>query len=46
MLHARRLEIAHPATGARLAFEAPIPDDFLVALRALVPAAADDPEAP
>jgi len=46
MLHARRLEIAHPATGARLVFEAPVPDDFLVALRALVPAAAGEPEAP
>jgi tRNA pseudouridine32 synthase/23S rRNA pseudouridine746 synthase len=24
-LHARRLEVDHPATGARLAFEAPCP---------------------
>jgi 23S rRNA pseudouridine1911/1915/1917 synthase len=28
MLHARRLEIAHPATGARLVLEAPVPGDF------------------
>lgn len=37
MLHARRLELAHPATGAPLAFEAQLPDDFLAVLRALVP---------
>ncbi len=28
MLHARRLEIAHPVTGARLELEAPVPEDF------------------
>jgi 23S rRNA pseudouridine1911/1915/1917 synthase len=28
MLHARRLELAHPVTGAPLAFEAPVPEDF------------------
>lgn len=28
MLHAWRLECRHPVTGARLAFEAPIPDDM------------------
>jgi 23S rRNA pseudouridine1911/1915/1917 synthase len=27
-LHARRLEITHPATGERMAFEAPLPEDF------------------
>jgi 23S rRNA pseudouridine1911/1915/1917 synthase len=35
MLHALRLEIAHPATGARLALEAPVPEDFAAAERAL-----------
>jgi 23S rRNA pseudouridine1911/1915/1917 synthase len=28
MLHARRLEIDHPTTGARLVLEAPVPEDF------------------
>ncbi len=28
MLHALRLEIVHPATAARVVFEAPIPQDF------------------
>jgi len=28
MLHARRLELAHPVTGAPLAFEAPVPADL------------------
>jgi 23S rRNA-/tRNA-specific pseudouridylate synthase len=27
-LHARRLEITHPQTGAPLAFEAPLPADI------------------
>ncbi len=36
MLHALRLEILHPATGAPLAFEAPIPEDFAAAERALL----------
>jgi 23S rRNA-/tRNA-specific pseudouridylate synthase len=27
-LHARRLELAHPTTGAPLAFEAPLPADM------------------
>jgi 23S rRNA pseudouridine1911/1915/1917 synthase len=35
MLHALRLEILHPATGARMAFEAPVPDDFRAAAAAL-----------
>jgi 23S rRNA pseudouridine1911/1915/1917 synthase len=38
MLHARRLVIAHPLTGARLELEASVPDDFLAAERALLPA--------
>jgi 23S rRNA pseudouridine1911/1915/1917 synthase len=28
MLHARRLELAHPVTGERLRFEAPVPEDL------------------
>jgi 23S rRNA pseudouridine1911/1915/1917 synthase len=31
-LHASELEFAHPATGARLHFEAPLPQDFAAAL--------------
>jgi len=39
MLHALRLEIGHPATGARMTFEAPVPGDFAAARDALgVPA--------
>jgi RluA family pseudouridine synthase len=34
-LHAARLELAHPATGAPLVIEAPLPDDFAEALAAL-----------
>jgi 23S rRNA pseudouridine1911/1915/1917 synthase len=37
LLHARKLELDHPATGERLVFEAPPPEDFqslLTALRA------------
>lgn len=37
LLHARRLEILHPATGAPLVLEAPVPEDFLAAERALLP---------
>ena len=37
MLHARRLALVHPATGAPLAFEAPVPEDFAEAERALLP---------
>lgn len=29
MLHARRIEFAHPLTGRKLKFEAPVPPDFL-----------------
>jgi 23S rRNA pseudouridine1911/1915/1917 synthase len=36
MLHARRLELAHPVTGAPLAFEAPVPDDLRATADALV----------
>ncbi|HZZ86248.1 MAG TPA: RluA family pseudouridine synthase [Anaeromyxobacteraceae bacterium] len=35
MLHARRLELAHPVTGATLAFEAPVPEDFATMAREL-----------
>lgn len=34
-LHAYRLQLDHPHTGARLAFEAPLPADLLHALEAL-----------
>ncbi len=37
MLHARRLELPHPATGAKLVFEAPVPVDFAAVERALLP---------
>jgi 23S rRNA pseudouridine1911/1915/1917 synthase len=46
MLHARRLTLPHPATGAPLALEAPVPEDFLAVLRALAPAAEGAPEPP
>lgn len=36
MLHARRLELPHPATGERVAFEAAVPEDFREACQALV----------
>jgi 23S rRNA pseudouridine1911/1915/1917 synthase len=36
MLHAQRLELVHPETGAPIAFEASIPEDFAAAERALV----------
>jgi 23S rRNA pseudouridine1911/1915/1917 synthase len=36
MLHARRLELLHPATGARMVFEAPVPEDFVTAERELL----------
>jgi len=36
MLHALRLEIDHPATGARTSFEAPIPPDLAGVRDALV----------
>jgi 23S rRNA pseudouridine1911/1915/1917 synthase len=36
MLHARRLVLPHPATGAPIAFEAPVPQDFLAAERDLL----------
>jgi hypothetical protein len=39
MLHARCLEIPHPATGAPLTIVAPLPED----LRALLAAAGADP---
>jgi 23S rRNA pseudouridine1911/1915/1917 synthase len=36
MLHALRLELAHPVTGAPLTFAAPVPEDFRAAAEALV----------
>ncbi len=36
MLHALRLELAHPITGAPLAFQAPVPEDFRAVCRELV----------
>jgi 23S rRNA pseudouridine1911/1915/1917 synthase len=36
MLHALRLELSHPTTGAPLALEAPVPADFRAAAEALV----------
>jgi 23S rRNA pseudouridine1911/1915/1917 synthase len=36
MLHARRLEVPHPSTGERVAFEAPVPADFASVRAALV----------
>ena len=38
MLHAFRLEIAHPATGETMTFEAPVPEDFRQVERALLQA--------
>jgi 23S rRNA pseudouridine1911/1915/1917 synthase len=46
MLHARRLSLRHPATGRRLLFEAPVPEDFLAVAWALVPASGGGPEMP
>jgi 23S rRNA pseudouridine1911/1915/1917 synthase len=34
-LHARRLELVHPATGETLAWESPVPDDFAALLARL-----------
>jgi 23S rRNA pseudouridine1911/1915/1917 synthase len=34
-LHAARLEFAHPASGARQRFEAPLPEDFRLLLDSL-----------
>jgi len=36
MLHALRLEIDHPATGARMTFEAPVPADLAAVRDALL----------
>jgi 23S rRNA pseudouridine1911/1915/1917 synthase len=35
MLHAGRLGLAHPVTGAALEFRAPPPEDFMTVLQAL-----------
>jgi 23S rRNA-/tRNA-specific pseudouridylate synthase len=34
-LHARRLELEHPVTGAPLSIEAPLPNEFTVAAKYL-----------
>ncbi len=39
MLHAARLVVRHPTTGARVALAAPLPDDFAAVARALLPGA-------
>ncbi len=36
MLHAASLEISHPVGGARLRFEAPLPDDFQAVKRRVI----------
>jgi 23S rRNA pseudouridine1911/1915/1917 synthase len=46
MLHARRLQVLHPVHRTPLQLEAPVPEDFLAVLRALVPAAGGAPETP
>jgi RluA family pseudouridine synthase len=43
MLHALRLELAHPATGVRLVIESPYPDDFRRALAAVLDAPRHSP---
>jgi 23S rRNA pseudouridine1911/1915/1917 synthase len=37
-LHAERLAFTHPGTGARMAFQAPLPDDLLSVLEEITPA--------
>jgi hypothetical protein len=37
MLHAQRLELAHPVSGAPLVLEAALPPDFLALKAALLP---------
>lgn len=39
MLHARMLTFAHPQTGDRMTFNAPMPDDFLAVIQTLQAAA-------
>lgn len=43
-LHARHLEFVHPATGERMAFDSPLPDDLRTVLASLVPASEDRPD--
>jgi 23S rRNA pseudouridine1911/1915/1917 synthase len=35
MLHAASLAVDHPSSGARLSFEAPLPDDMAQLIRSL-----------
>ena len=37
MLHAWKLSLQHPGTGKKMAFVAPLPEDFQAALKALAP---------
>lgn len=46
MLHAWRLEVAHPGTGERLVLTAPVPDDFRAVERALLPGSGERHESP
>jgi 23S rRNA pseudouridine1911/1915/1917 synthase len=46
MLHALRLELAHPVTGEPMTFEAPVPEDFREAERALLRRGTGSREAP
>jgi 23S rRNA pseudouridine1911/1915/1917 synthase len=41
MLHALRLALAHPVTGAPLDLQAPLPEDFRTVAQLLVPAATE-----
>jgi predicted metal-dependent hydrolase len=38
LLHAQRLEIDHPVTGESLVFEAPVANDMLEVMNAILPA--------
>ena len=42
-LHAAHLAFRHPATGMRVAFDSPLPADFLALLEALQPSSPDRP---
>jgi 23S rRNA pseudouridine1911/1915/1917 synthase len=46
MLHARRLAFVHPLTGAKVAVESPLPEDFVAVLQSLRTAARARPARP
>ncbi len=46
MLHARRLAFVHPLTGAKVAVESPLPEDFVAVLQSLRKAARARPGRP